>query len=248
MKKFIILMSMLLAGLLLSAWSYELMTEKEEFAPQLRKELDLQKFNSVSVCCGIKLHLLTEKDDVFYAEGKEKDLEELKIHYKDEKLGISRVNDGWWGIFKGDGKIDVYLSAKGMNAISASSGSEVFMEGAYKTSTLNIDFSSGSEGTFDLNTDKLYVECSSGSALALSGISLDVDIDLSSGSECEARNLSVYKNARVEASSGASLELTSHGKVIGDVSSGSEVKIYGYPTEFIKEESSGGYIKLINKT
>lgn len=241
-------MSILLVGLLMSARSYDLMTEKEEFTPQLRKELDLQKFNKVSVCCGIKLHLFTEKDDVFYAEGKDDDLEELKIRYKDEKLSISRDNDGWWDIFKGDGTIDVYLSAKGMNAISASSGSEVIMEGAYKTSSLNIDFSSGSEGKFELNTDKLYVECSSGSALALSGISLDADIDLSSGSECDARNLSVYKGARIEASSGASLELTSHGKVIGDVSSGAEIKIYGYPTEVKKEESSGGSIKLVNKS
>ena len=248
MKKLILLVSLLIASLLLSAWSYEFMNENKEFTPQLRKELDLQQFERVSVCCGIKLHLLTEKDDLFYAEGKEEDLKKLKIQYKDEKLSISRNNDGWWSIFKGSGTLDVYLSAAGMNDISASSGSEVVTEGAFKTSSFNIDFSSGAEGTFQLNTDKLFVECSSGSALALSGISLDVDIDLSSGSECDARNLSVYKSARIEASSGATVELTSHGKVIGDVSSGAEIKIYGYPTEIKKEESSGGYVKLVNKT
>jgi hypothetical protein len=249
MKKLIVLVSLLMTCLLFSAWSYDFMTEKNELKPQLRKELDLQTFKRVSLCCGIKLHLLTEEDNVFYAEGSEDDLDNLKIQYKNDKLSIYREKDGWrgWNLFKGDGPIDVYLSAKGMKAIAASSGSKVVMTGAFKTSSLEIDFSSGAQGRFDLNTDRLRVECSSGSEVEISGISLDVEIDVSSGSECEARNLSVYKSVNIEASSGATVELTCHGSVKGDVSSGAEIEIYGYPNAVDKEESSGGYLKLVDR-
>jgi hypothetical protein len=215
-----------------------------------RMELELKKFDYVSVCCGINLHLKAEETGIFYAEGADEHLDKLQIEYKGKTLYIKRKNEGGFKYFKGDwkgGRIDVYLSSAGMTGLSASSGSNVENSETYKTGNLDIDISSGANINLKLNVDNLNVESSSGSSANISGIALDAEFDSSSGSSCNAKTMSVYKSLRTEASSGSSIQVTAHGKVWGDASSGGSIEIYGYPHQFDKDESSGGSVVLLNK-
>lgn len=158
-----------------------------------------------------------------------------------------------------DVKVQVPNTGK-IASITASSGAEIRTRSGLKAKTMNIRLSSGASMDAALKADACTIRLSSGTELQAAADFGSCDIKLSSGSEAElsgkaatfAADLSsgssleafglVARTCTVEASSGASAEVTCTEKLTAHASSGASVEYKG-DCSFEKRVGSGGSVR-----
>ena len=136
---------------------------------------------------------------------------------------------------------NVYLTAVDINSIRTSSGANVKGENTIKTTSISLKSSSGSGINVDLIADNVSSDVSSGANMRLSGRTQTFDGDASSGSHIKASNLE-SEVAKVDVSSGASIDLYASEKITAHASSGGDIDYSGNPKTVSKSKSSGGSI------
>lgn len=187
------------------------------------KTYNLPKFERIDISTG--LHLVADAGGAqsVSVECDNGDFSELNIKVKDGVLVLSREwNRLSWHQNKNDYKIIV--TAPNIEALDASAGSY---------STLS-----------KIDAGRFTLDLSSGSFVAVNGRSGDCTVDISSGANLEARDLSC-ENANVDVSSGGHGELTVLKALVGDASSGGHVTVFGSPERVNIDRSSGGRIKVM---
>ena len=131
-------------------------------------------------------------------------------------------------------------------AIQVSSGANLNADLNVENTT-NLDISSGSSVTLDVNTKNFEFEGSSGSSATIRGNAENTIFKTSSASSVNAQSL-VAKNGTATASSGSTIKMNVSENLTGAVSSGASIRYAGNPRNVSKDAkiSSGGTIKPIN--
>jgi len=207
---------------------------------------------------------------------KQEDATNLKVFADSDKLQyvVTKVENGVLKVYidnKGAKKVkfrnlSVNVSSPRMDNIKTSSGANFTVVNAIRENNLRIDASSGSlvTGKFTINntTDvdvssgsnvkanitsgKIMVKSSSGASANVEGNADFGMFDVSSGADCEAKNLRV-NIAEVESTSGSSVSVNVQDKLKVKASSGGSVRYKGNPKiDSDISKVSGGSLSSIN--
>lgn len=186
------------------------------------RNYDLPEFDRIDISAGLMLEATAGGAQSVSVETDGGDFSDLEIKVDDGVLVISREwNRLRWHQKKADYKITV--SARDLNGLEASSGSHSKLS--------------------NINTRRFSLDLSSGAHVAVEGQCDNCEVDLSSGANLKARELSC-DNANIDVSSGGHGEITVVQSLVGDASSGGHVAVFGNPERVNIDKSSGGRIKV----
>ncbi len=236
MKKIIFAITVLLSVLSLAAQNKVINDPNAEVRP-------VRDFHAISVATGIKL-LLTQgtEDKIVVSAEKTAYRDRIKTEIVDGVLKIYYENDHDW--FSGDNSnknLKVYVSCKTLDALHASSGARVVVDGTIKSSRLDLSFSSGAGFKGDIAVNDLTLSQSSGASSEISGTALNVSAASSSGSEIKAFGLhSDHCDAHV--SSGGSIQVSVDKDLKAHASSGGHIRYKGNGMISSVSTSSGGKV------
>jgi hypothetical protein len=178
--------------------------------------------------------------------------EEVKVEIVngDLKDVLTEVSGGTLRIQMRDGRykkinVKVYVTYVTMEKISASSASNVFSEGAIKSSSISINASSAASVEVALDVESAMVDASSAGAIRLEGKAKHLEIEVSSAGDIDAYNLE-GEIVSAQASSAGSVKINVTKELDGHASSAGSIKYRGNPTKTNTGSSSGGSVKKSN--
>lgn len=201
----------------------------------VEKERKVADFSKLSVSHGIDVEITQGQKNSLVIVA-DKDLHEnIKTEVEDNELKI--YVDG--KIYKAK-KMMVLVTVKQIDAIKASSGSDVETRNTLLCKDLAVRCKSGSDIELDLEARSLKCHLSSGSDAKFSGkISGDVDIIAEHGSDVEGKFSA--QNVFCDIKHGSDLHLNGKAKSLNiNASGGSDVSASSFITENCKLEASGG--------
>jgi hypothetical protein len=201
----------------------------------------VKEFNEIKVSAGIDLYLRMGDVEAVRVVADEDIIDEVVTEVKDGTLRIYMKKNNWfnWG---GNKTRKAYVTVKELNAIHASSGSDVKSEGTLKGEDLEIRASSGSDVDIDVLYKNVSLDTSSGSDARISGKTKFFKAEASSGSDIKAGDLE-SKICKVRASSGSDATVSVSDELYAKASSGADIKYYGNPDIRDTDESSGGEVR-----
>jgi len=94
----------------------------------------------------------------------------------------------------------------------------------------------------DVNTSVLNCKSTSGSDLRLSGKTIKLIAEATSGSDIKAADL-MAESSQVKATSGADITVNTSKELTAKATSGGDVKYYGNPEKVDKSDSSSGSVR-----
>jgi len=204
---------------------------------QQRDVRNLSGFHSVSIGGGLDLYL--KRGDTFVVEV-DGDDEPSRIitEVRDGTLEVRR--DGKWTDFFGAGdEGEVYVTMPTLQALSASGGSDVSVEGTFSGDALRVAASGGSDVELDATMNSVDVQASGGSDVELTGSARSARLASSGGADIDAARF-VVDEADVESSGGSDLSIGVRNSIVGHASGGSDVTYTGNPATVNVESSGGG--------
>jgi hypothetical protein len=204
---------------------------------QQRDVRDLSGFHSVSVGGGLDLYL--KRGDTFVVEvDGDDDPSKIITEVRDGTLEVRR--DGKWTDFFGAGdEGEVYVTMPTLEALSASGGSDVSVEGTFSGDALRVAASGGSDVELDATMNSVDVQASGGSDVELTGSARSARLQSSGGADIDAARF-VVDEANVESSGGSDLSIGVRNSITGHASGGSDVTYTGNPATVNVESSGGG--------
>jgi len=176
-------------------------------------------FDKVDVSAGVEAVVLQGAFDVKAETAKGEGFGNLIVEVDGDTLRISRKSSlmNW-----GPQQYRVTVSAPAYSALEASSGSRM-------------------EGT-NLTLKDVDVRVSSGASMELEGACNALEIAISSGASFDGENLRCA-TAKVDASSGTSVDAFASQLADGEASSGANVTFHGQPKQVREDTSSGGSVR-----
>lgn len=195
-----------------------------------------EPFSKIKVQQGIVVELAqgTDQSIAVTADDNIQDLIETKIN--NGTLTISAKES-----YNSSTSPRVAVSAKTIEALTASSGSEIKSVGQLSSTNLDVKSSSGSTIKIDVEADDLSLDSSSGSTINAAGKALKLETAASSGSTINAKKL-LANDVFAQASSGSSTSISPILSLDGKASSGASVNYHQNPKTIKVEESSGGSV------
>lgn len=136
----------------------------------------------------------------------------------------------------------VMVNFKNIDAIVATSGSDVYSTNTITAKHLDLQTTSGSDMTLSVNTESLNCKSTSGSDLKLSGQTGELIADATSGSDIKAADL-IAQSCQAKATSGADITINTTRTLTANASSGGDIKYSGNPRIVNKSESSSGSVR-----
>ncbi len=152
---------------------------------------------------------------------------ELKIHAI-ENIGRATKN--------------IYVTLPEVTGLSASSGSDLRVEGTIETASIRLDASSGADLVATVMADEVEADCSSGADIRVSGRANLFYADASSGSDIKAGDLET-RQCHANASSGADIRVYVSESLTADASSGADIHYSGDASVQTKKSVSGSVHK-----
>jgi hypothetical protein len=203
---------------------------------------NVRNFDAVKVSAGIDLYISMGNNESVRVVADDDVIDDVKTEVRSGTLHVYMKNRNWldnifsWG---NSTSRKVYVTAREMNSIEASSGSDVKSENTLKGDMLKVSASSGSDVNLDVVYKEVRLSSSSGSDARLSGKAKFFTASSSSGSDINAHDLEAQV-CRVSVSSGADATVTATDELEANASSGGDVRYYGNPERVDIDESSGG--------
>jgi hypothetical protein len=193
-------------------------------------------FTKIEVGQGIQL-FITQSDDLSLVVKADENLHKLiRTEVKNGVLKISSKRN----IRRAKSK-KIYLSAPNINAIKATSGSDVVTENTIRADIFEVHVSSGADARIDINADTVNSSSSSGADLRIKGRANYYTAKATSGSSIRAYSLE-SKNATVKVNSGANIDVFVTESLTAKATSGGDIDYRGNPKKIDKKKSSGGSI------
>lgn len=201
------------------------------------KERTISKpFTKVDVSQGITVYITMSENVSLTVEADENLHEHIKTEVHNGVLKIFTEETIWKAKAR-----NIYIKAPNINAMKASSGSEIISDNTLISSNFDIKASSGASMNLILNSESVFSSTSSGSSIELKGKSFSHTSKASSGSVIDANALN-SKEVIVHASSGASIDVNATENLIAKASSGGHIEYSGNPKKIERKSSSGGAI------
>ena len=193
-------------------------------------------FSKIEIGQGIQLYI-TQEDNLSLVVKADENLHKLiKTEVRNGVLKISSKRN----IRRAKSK-KIYLSAPNINAIKATSGSDVVTENTINADVFDAHVSSGADARIDVNAETVNSSSSSGADLRIKGTANYYTAKATSGSSIRAYSLK-SKNATVKVNSGANIDVYVTESLDAKASSGGDIDFRGNPKKVDKRKSSGGSI------
>ena len=193
-------------------------------------------FHAIKVSNGIHLYLTQGNEEAVAVSAKATEYRNrIRTEVYNGVLKIYYDNDDWKFWSDNNRKnLKAYVSCKTLDALNASSGSRVEVDGTIKSGNLDMDFSSGAIFNGSINVSALNLDQGSGAQATISGTAASFKVEASSGSSLNGFDLETNQcNARV--SSGGSVDITVRKELIASAHSGGQITYKG-----------GGVIREVN--
>ena len=192
-----------------------------------------QKFTKINVSTGLDLYLSQGTKNKVTLEADE------NLH----DIIITEVNDGVLKIYSEKSiwqakARKVFVTVKNLEGLTATSGSDVYTEDVLKVETIKVSATSGADIRIALDADTVETSATSGSDIRISGTANNHTSRANSGASIEAYKL-ISKNATVNVSSGADINIYASESINAKASSGGDIDFKGNPREINKKSSSG---------
>jgi hypothetical protein len=194
-------------------------------------------FSSIHVSSGIDLYLSSGDEAVAVSASETKYRDNIKTEVKNGKLSIWYEDNKTLKLHTENRRMKAYVSYKAINALTASGGSDVKVEGTIKGNDLELALSGGSDFEGKVDVSDLKVNASGGSDVDISGTTKKLDVDASGGSDVKGFDLSADV-CNLEASGGSDITITVNKELSARASGGSDVHYKGNGT--VREMNSSG--------
>jgi len=135
----------------------------------------------------------------------------------------------------------IYVIIKNLEAITATSGSDVYTNETLKVNNLNISATSGANIKISVEANTIETTATSGSDIEISGITNDYFSNATSGASIDGYELK-SENATVNVTSGASINVFASESINAKATSGGNIDFKGNPKKVDKKSNSGGSI------
>lgn len=201
---------------------------------------NVSNFKAVKVSTGIDLYITMGTSEEVKIIADDEIIDDLITEVKDGTLKIyMKQSNSWFNWNTGNQTRKAYVTVKELQAIEASSGSDVKSENTLKGEDLKVRASSGSDVEIDVYYKNVWLDTSSGSDAKISGKTKNFSAEASSGSDIKAHELeSVICKVSVSSGSDATVNVTD--ELYAKASSGADVRYSGNPHVKDIDESSGG--------
>ena len=195
-----------------------------------------EKFEKIHVSTGIEV-IVSQNDVVSISVETDENIQSLITTTVENGVLVIGTNE----FYNTDKSPIVRVSLPIITGLKASSGGTISSNNVLKSTTLNVDASSGSEIALDVEADFISLESSSGSEITAAGKALKVETSSSSGSEVNAEKL-LANDIFSQTSSGSNTTVHPILSLKAKASSGGDITYKNIPKNIEKEESSGGSI------
>lgn len=209
------------------------------------KELVLQNFEAVSVGGAFNVVLKASDEEKVTLKASEKLLERVEAEVKEGVLKIRMKNSNWNWSWNENEVVEVTVSFKKLNKISASASADIRSVSKISAEKLVLSVSSGADMDLEVEAGSLSCDVSSGADARLVGSANTFDAEASSGASINAYDVKVEKCV-ARASSGADIKLQVVQELEANASSGGDVKYKGNPPLLRIKSSSGGDVTAKN--
>jgi hypothetical protein len=217
----------------------------------------LSSFSTISAHEGITVYLKKGDKEEARVSTEKIELSKVLTEVSGGKLKIHIDGNNNQG-----GKVQVWVTYKAINGVSASSAASVKGENTIETSGMfTLDVSSAADVDLNIKSGALTVSASSSGDADLNVVTGDIKSDVSSagrinlignakglkGSASSAGSLDAYglvtESASLSASSGASIKVNASESLDAKASSGGSIRYQGAPKKVNIESTSGGSVK-----
>ena len=202
----------------------------------IEKRVVSEDFTNIEVSQGIDLIITQSDTKSIEVEADDNIIEHIETNISSGVLTIKMDKN-----VRTRSSRKVRVSLPVIEVLSSSSGATISSNDVLKTSSLDLDASSGSEIELSVEVENLISESSSGSEINLTGKAMKLEAKSSSGSEINASELLV-NNVVASSSSGSSVDVHPIVSLDANASSGSSIKYFNLPQNITKNSSSGGSI------
>ncbi len=194
-------------------------------------------FNAINVSQGIDVHLTIGNDVSLSIEADENLHELILTEVKDDVLHIYTDKNIWSAKRR-----KVFVTAKSINEIVATSGSEVRSENTLTAEDFKIRVTSGAEVRLVLNVTDLTCSTTSGADARLKGKAENFIAKSTSGSTIKAQDLET-EVCIAKVTSGADIYVNVTSSLNAKATSGGDIKYVGNPKKVQENSSSSGSIR-----
>ncbi|WP_113663952.1 head GIN domain-containing protein [Pedobacter nanyangensis] len=193
---------------------------------QSSRQVSVNDFSSIGVSSGINLHLKQGNTESLVIKGDEEVIKDVVVEKNDRSISIKyKEGVNWSRLFKGR-SIDVYVTFKNLNALAASGGSDVYIDGQLKTDKFSLAASGGSDVKLNLVCKDIKIAVSGGADIELKGSAENMSISASGGSDISAFDFRV-DYAQVNSSGGADVDIYVNKGLTAAASGGSDITYKG---------------------
>lgn len=133
--------------------------------------------------------------------------------------------------------LKAYVSFKNLDALKASGGSDVYVDGAITTPKLNLSLSGGSDFKGGVAIGDLSIVQAGGSDVTIKGTASRLSVDANGGSDFRGYEL-VTDNCSIVAGGGSDVHITVNKELNVNANGGSDVSYKG--TAVVRDIHSGG--------
>ena len=233
-----------LASIVVAAFSTEAQKTIHDPNVEIRPT---KSFHAVKVSGGIDLYI-SQGDEAVAVSAKDV---EYRSHIKTEVTdGVLKIWYEWKdgrNILVGSNKqLKAYVSYKTLDALSASGGSDINVDGAIRSGKLALNVSGGSDFKGQVEVQDLKVDASGGSDVTISGKTEALDIDASGGSDVSGFDL-FAQTANISASGGCDVEITVAKDIAARASGGSDIRYRGAAAVTQTSASGSSSVKKVGK-
>ncbi len=194
-------------------------------------------FDAIDVSQGIDVYL-TIDDDVSLSLEADENLHELILtEVKDGVLHIYAEKNIWSAKSR-----KVFVTAKSINEIVATSGAEVRSENTIEAEDFKIRVTSGADVRLELNVTDLSCSTTSGADARLKGKAENFTAKSTSGSTIKAQDLET-ETCTAKVTSGADVYVNVTNSLNAKATSGGDIRYVGNPKNVQENSSSSGSIR-----
>jgi hypothetical protein len=180
-------------------------------------------FESIKVSQGLELYITQSSDVSLNIEADENLHELIMTEVENNVLRIYTTKN----IRRANSR-KINLTIEDINAIKATSGSEVVSTNTIKVDELELNSTSGAEIKLDVTAESVNSRSTNGSEIKLSGTTNLLIAEATSGSDIEASQLRA-RTSKVKATSGADISVNTSKELTARATSGGDVRYSGNP-------------------
>jgi hypothetical protein len=226
---------------------------------QSEETRNLSSFSEISAHEGIDVFIKAGSKEEARIVSDSHDLDEVLTEVSGGRLKIHLEGNNHRNI-----DVEVYVTYKSINAISASSAASLTAEGSIDANgndfdvdvssagdidasienadEVEIDASSAGDARLKIEANEINAEVSSAGEIEISGVTKKQDIQASSSGDYDGYDLE-SEEAEASASSGGGIKVNVSKKLDARASSGGSVRYKGSPTYLDASSSSGGSVR-----